>query len=221
MSNNNEIRAKFDALPSPEVSSAEVSRIPKGEGYFGRVIDRLEEMGVFGTYRNPDKGWDVIINSKSARANFVKSSEYRGKIALLEIAPELVKNGVFLETTPKSDGLYNNYFAAKAKIDGEERVVIFNVRSDPNGKRYYDHSSIKTMELDRINDQAPHLPDAASARLREGTTTAPKANTDSNSPLNILKKHIAVNSKSEPTRETPTNKVRNTEANIADKTRIV
>ena len=33
--NNSDIRVKFDALPSPEVSSAEVGMIPKGQGHNG------------------------------------------------------------------------------------------------------------------------------------------------------------------------------------------
>jgi hypothetical protein len=42
-----------------------------------------------------------------------------GKVALLEIVPELIKNGIFLETTSANDfGLDSHIFASKATIDG-------------------------------------------------------------------------------------------------------
>jgi hypothetical protein len=62
---------------------------------------------------------------------------------LAEYVPDLIKNGIYLESITKNDkGLESHIFAAKVKIGGEEKVVGFIVREDANGKRYYVHDII-------------------------------------------------------------------------------
>jgi|GEM_PF-1826119 len=151
----NETRAKFDAIPSPEVSTAEVKSIERGQGFVKRVVDWLTQKDVLGDYRNADTGMDITINHGSVR-NVISHGAADGKVALLERAPELVENGILLETTIKgSDGAYrkatdeeindpkilkNHILAARAVVDGEASVVGIVVREDYNGKRYYDHA---------------------------------------------------------------------------------
>ena len=154
---NNEKRARFDALPSPEVSSEAVRNIPvAGGGYVSRIVDWLKSMGVLGQYKNDETGWDNIAVCRTSVKSVVHHGAGVGKIALLEAAPALIKNGVYLETNPKNDQrLTSHIFAGKATIDGTQYAVSFVVREDQNGRRYYDHSLTKIETLDRIDDQAP------------------------------------------------------------------
>ena len=217
---NNEKRAKFDALPSPEVNSDEVRNIPAtGGGYVGRIVEWLKPKGVLGhKYTNDDTGWDNITISRSSVKSVTHHDAGPGKVSLLEAVPILIKNGIYLETNPKNDeGLISHIFAGKATIDNIPYAVSYIVREDHNGRRYYDHSLIKIEALDRIDDQAPL---ALTSRKNEGLrlqTTRPDAKSTSeitdenvqqlrahNSPaggrpigeettVNILKKHLGVN----------------------------
>ena len=197
---NNEKRARFDALPSPEVSSEAVRNIPRDEsGYIGRLVQWLLSKGVIGKYTNDETGWDNIAVNKSSVKSVAHHRAGAGKIALLEAAPNLIKNGIFLETNPKNEyGLISHIFAGKATVDGIPYAVCFLVREDINGRRYYDHSLTKIEALDRIDDQAP----AHTDRGREGLQ--PKENfspvswptatpTGEETTANILKKHLGVN----------------------------
>ena len=107
---------------------------------------------------------------------------------MTEVVPDLIKSGIYLETTQKNiRGLESHIFAAKVKIGGKEKVVGFVVREDVNGKRYYVHELIDM--------------EAGSGR-NSGLvgTTPPKGganNTSSEPPeypsiRNIVKKHIGV-----------------------------
>jgi len=198
---NNEKRAKFDALPSPEVNSDEVRSIPtESKGYVSRVVDWLKSKGVLGQYKNDETGWDKIAVNRSSVKSVTHHRAKAGKIALLEAAPDLIKNGIFLETNPKNDnGLISHIFAGKATIDGVSYAVSYVVREDINGRRYYDHSLTKIEALDRIDDQAPtHITD----KKREGLQPKEKISPVSwptaqpageESTVNILKKHLCVN----------------------------
>ena len=95
-------------------------------------------------------------------------------------------------------------------MDGEKYAVSFAVREDSNGRRYYDHSLTKIEALDQLNDQAPKVSAESQAgfvRQQESETdarpyTARASSAGKQTLNNILKKHLAVNNKNEPTRET-------------------
>jgi len=225
-----EKRVKFDALPSPEVNSASISNIPRGKGFVQSVIEWLTPKNVFGEFKNKDTGWDNIKVNRSTVKNIVYHGGRDGKVALLESVPDLIKNGIFLETNPKNaQGLESHVFAAKANIDGVPYAVSFVVREDANGRRYYDHSLTKIMALDRVNDQAPVLTDGAKNGLRLTNPARTPSTGESNrnlstyissdngnsnnvetlkpvneqtatpaeSTVNILKKHLGVNTEPE------------------------
>jgi len=186
-SKSNEIRKKFDVLPSIEVISAEFRNIPKGEGYKSRLITWLTQKGVLGIYKNIEQKWDVIFNAKGARSVLSHGTGDRGA-ALLEYVPELIKNGIYLETTNKTVKLKSHTFAAKATIDGILYAVSYIIREDMNGKRYYDHSLTKITALDQVNDQAPIIEDT---QVVSANNLTPAECTS----INILKKYLSVNNK--------------------------
>jgi hypothetical protein len=172
-----EKRARFDALPTLDVSTAEVKSIGRGEGFRQRVIGWLAQKDVFGEYRNKDKGWDVTFNNRGAR-NVMGHTAHDGKVALLEYAPDLIENGIYLETIPKRAGLDSHIFAAKATIDGEPSTIGIVVRDDGNGKRYYDHA-IRVESGDRAEP---------SLRVQEATAGNPPD--DPNTISNIVQRHL-------------------------------
>ena len=194
---NNEKRARFNALPSPEVNSDEVRNIPvTGGGYVGRIVEWLKSKGVLGQYKNDETGWDNIAVNRSSVRNVTHHDAGLGKIALLEASPDLIKNGVFLETNPKNQhGLTSHIFAGKAAIDGITYAVSYVVREDANGRRYYDHSLTKIEALDRIDDQALVPADAPQKRVTAQTTRPEREPTGEKTTVNILKKHLGVNTK--------------------------
>jgi len=192
---NNEKRARFDALPSPEVNSDEVRNIPHdGGGYVGRLVQWLQSKGVIGKYTNYETGWDNIIVNRSSVKSVTHHGAGYGKVALLEAVPDLIRNGVFLETNPKNDdGLISHIFAGKATVDGTAYAVSYIVREDYNGRRYYDHSLTKIEALDRIDGQAPAITDRK-GQGNTAQTTRPATNPiGEESTVNILKKHLGVN----------------------------
>ncbi len=115
--------------------------------------------------------------------NVVAHGAGEGKVALLEHAPELIKNGIFLDTTHDKAGKTSHIFAAKAVVDGELRTIGIVVHQDEFGKRYYDHA-IRLNEMDL----------RAETIARKSDTTVPNPPDDPNSVYNILKKHLGVNS---------------------------
>ncbi|MDR2592539.1 MAG: hypothetical protein LBC59_07015 [Chitinispirillales bacterium] len=177
----NDKRARFDALPSLEVSSEEVRTLGHGEGFLQRAINWLANKGVFGEYYNADVGWNISLNRTSAR-NVVSHSAGEGKVALLEHTPDLIKNGIFLETTMGDDGKISHIFAAKATIDGVQYMVGFVVRETEFGMRYYDHAI-------RFENRG-----RAETRAHKSDTAVPILPESPNSISNILKKHLKVNS---------------------------
>ncbi len=175
---DNEKRRRFDALAPVEVSSEEVRKLGHGDGYRRRVLDWIIGKKILGEYRNADKGWNIAFNNRSVR-NVMGHTAGEGKIALLESVPELIKNGIYLDET---DNKGSYVFAAKAKIDNDTFVVGFAVRADTNGKRYYDHA----IRLEK---------GWAETKTRGTDTTAANPPYDPDGIINILKKHLGVNSK--------------------------
>jgi len=197
----NEKRAKFDALPSPEISSVEVRNIPTvGGGYAGRLVDWLQSKGVIGNgYKNEDTGMEnITINPRSVR-NVAHHGAGAGKIALLEVVPNLIKNGVHLETNPKNErGLISHIFAAQATIDGVPYAVSYVVREDVNSRRYYDHSLIKIEVLDQIDGQAPYnFTDRSATGSRHHVSRPSTIPAGEESTVKILKKHLGVNTQNQ------------------------
>jgi hypothetical protein len=192
-----EKRARFDALPSPEVNSAEVRGIERGNGFAQRVFKWLEPKNVFGVYKNDNTGWNDIAVNKRTVKSVINHGGANGKIALLEFLPQMINNGIYLETNPENKrGLVSHIFANKATIDGEPYAVTYVVREDRSNKRYYDHSLIKIKALDQINDQVPAYTneDSQGTQLHTRPEEIPLVKTSLN---NILKKHFAVNTQSE------------------------
>jgi len=75
-------RARFDALPSLEVSSEEVRDIPRGGGgYVNRLVRWLRSKQVLGSYKNNDMGWGGIVVTKR-RSTPGTSANYPGRYTL-------------------------------------------------------------------------------------------------------------------------------------------
>jgi hypothetical protein len=173
-------KEKCDAMSPVDVNTAEVKRLGQGTGFRQRVVEWLEQKGIFRTYRNTDTGWDIRFSRGSTR-DVMAHSAGDGKVALLEHAPVLIKNGVFLETARKDGrGLESHIFAAKATIDGESGTIGMVVRQDSNGNRYYDH--VISVGSGSRAETSLHA-HTADGRLPDNP----------NSIHNILKKHLAVN----------------------------
>jgi hypothetical protein len=64
-----------------------------------------------------------------------------------------------------------------------------------NGRRYYDHSLIKIEALDRFDNQAPTLTNKNVQQLRAYISPASGHLAGEESTVNILKKHLGVNTK--------------------------
>ena len=177
----NDKRERFDALPSLEVSTSEVKALGHGEGFRSRVIGWLKQKGVFGEHRNVHKGWNITLSRKGAR-NVMAHEAQDGKVALLGCVPDLIRNGIYLETMHNDDGTVSHIFAAKATIDGKPSIIGVVVREDRNGKRYYDHA----------------IRSESGVRAETGTrateTTAGNPPENPNTISNIVQKHLKVNS---------------------------
>ena len=213
MSNNNEKRAKFAALPSPEVSSDVISKLfsatreeAGGKSVLSRAKEWIASKNLFGNYTNDDTGWEIDFNKKST-ANVVSHGAGPQKIALMGAVPDLIETGIHLETVPgKAPGQKTHVFAGKTTIDGVDYAVSFAVRESAEGKRYYDHSLTKIEALDRL-DQAPESATGEPHRNIQPTEEISALSESSTSPTgkpsltNILKKHLGVNTKNEPTLE--------------------
>ncbi len=181
METDNEKRRRFDALTPIEVNTSEVKALGRGKGFRQRVIKWLESKGAFGKYRNAHKGWDIDFNRGSAR-DVMAHKSHDGKVALLADVPDLIENGVYLEQTSKGGGS-SRIFAAKAVIDGELSTIGIVVHETREGQRYYDHM-IQAQRGDRA-ETGTHAHNTAAENLPE----------DPNNIHNIIKKHLAVNSK--------------------------
>jgi len=196
----NEKRAKFDALPSPEVSSEKVRELsiaantePDGKRFAPRVFEWLRSINVLGSHVNAETGWDVEVNNSSVRS-VISHGSGSGKVALLKAVPNLIKNGIYLESNPKNkEGLTSHIFAGKATVDEIPYAISYVVREDQNGRRYYDHSLTKTEALDRIDGQAPKKITDESHKVTAQIFRPEAKSAGEESTVNILKKHLCVN----------------------------
>jgi hypothetical protein len=158
----------------------------------------LESKNVLGTHKNYETGWENIVVNRKSIKSVIHHVAADGKIAILGVLPQLINNGIYLETNLKNErGLISHIFASKTTIDGEPYAVTYVVLEDRCNRRYYDHSLIKITTLDQKNDQVPknhqrEFPRDSVAQTRPEET--PLAKTSLN---NILKKHLAVNTQRE------------------------
>jgi hypothetical protein len=210
----NEKRIRFDALPSPEVNSAEISAIRCDTGFVQQVIKWLETKNALGTHKNDETGWnDIAVNRRTVKS-VIHHGGGDGKIALLGIIPKIINSGIYLETNHENkERLVSHIFASKATIDGEPYAITYIIREDRESRRYYDHNLTKIKTLDHLNGQAPKSADIKvhkvivinpfrelsaddkdSQGIRLDQCLRPMKIPSIKLPLNnILKKHLAVN----------------------------
>ena len=177
-----EVRGKFEKAPTLEASSDELKRLDKSQGAMKAVIGWAEKKGVLGDHRNEDTGLDEIEVTRGSVRNVIGHAAGDGKLALLAVAPDLIKTGVYLETTRRNEhGLVSHIFAGKARVDGEDYVVGFSVNEDVNGRRYYNHEMTETEKA--LGPSRPPDPQesAGTCAIREPIS-------------NILRKYLSVKS---------------------------
>jgi len=185
-----EKRKLFDALTPVEVSSVEVRNIPRdGGGFVAKIVRWLDSIGVIGNYKNNDIGMDNIAVNRRSVENVIYHGAGYEKMALLEAVPDLIENGVHLETNKENDLDLKGYiFASKATIDGKQYAVGYVVREDGNGRRYYDHELTALEEIDALEETGEESRRTPNRLLGPGANPAGKE-----SVINILKKHLWVN----------------------------
>jgi hypothetical protein len=147
----------------------------------------LQSNGVIGYYKNNEKGWNYIAFNRKSVKDLIHHGAGADKVAVLEVVPELINNGIFLETNAKNDyGLDSHIFAAKATIDGVPYAISYAIRQDNNGRRYYDHSLTKMEALDSLNTST----NMDVHRTRASTSPAAVHPVGKEPLSNILKKHL-------------------------------
>lgn len=187
----NNLRDQYDKLLPITVDITLAHNIQRGEGFIGELIAFAKNQ--FGKYANRNTEMsDIVFNGKSVRD---VSGHIRGdgslKIALLRYVPKLIESGIYLETTPRGQGINSHIFAAKIAVGSALRAVGFAIIEDTNNnnRRYYDHNSIEEFELDNKN-KAPGTQSGGNAR-----NTTPSTKSTKREPIiNILQNHLTVNS---------------------------
>ena len=183
-----EKRRKYEALTALEVSSKEIKSL-RGPGEFTkRLVEWAHDKGLFDKFTNLDSGMDNIeFNAASVRSVKQHNAGDR-KLAILQAAPELIKHGIYLESTKRNEqGLVSHIFAGKVKIDESENVVGFVIREDVNGRRYYDHRVVYLADKNtgrEVEASRPSRPD-------QGATPSKRV-TDYDDIVTIVKKHLGV-----------------------------
>jgi hypothetical protein len=191
-----EQQAKFDALPSLEVNSKEAKVLRGGDGFMGRVRAWIEGKGLFGLYQNGDAGIDGIIFDDTSVDRVVSHGAGDGKVALLQIVPDLIRSGIHLETTDVNTPMKRHIFAGKATIDGTPYAIGFVVREDVNGRRYYDHSLTQLSALDgsgNIGSGTAQEPKQRGASQPLPSRTGQESAANRESVSDIVRKHLGVN----------------------------
>ena len=185
-----EVRGKFEKAPTLEATTDEIKALDKSEGVSKALIDWATKKGILGDHANEDTGWGEIEITRSSVRNVIGHNAGDGKLAILGVAPDLIKTGIYLETTERNEkGHVSHIFAGKVKVDGEQYAVGFAITEDVNGRRYYNH------EMTEIEKALGGIwPDKASPVL-----TSTSANRE---PINnIVRKYLSVKGKSEEKRE--------------------
>ncbi|MDR1360678.1 MAG: hypothetical protein LBJ82_06840 [Deltaproteobacteria bacterium] len=182
-----EQQAKFDQLQPVEVSSAEVKELRGGKDFTQRLIAWVESKGLFGTYDNADSRFTGVAFNQASVRSVKRHYAGDGKLAVLQAVPELIRNGVYLETTQRNEnGLQSHIFAGRANLDGTEYVVGFVVREDRNGRRYFDHS------LTEVSKMTTGL-EAEATKPSRPSRENPVRGTAYEDISSIVRKHLGVN----------------------------
>jgi hypothetical protein len=179
-------RTKFDAAPRAAVPANVIKDVP-ASGKIGELKKFLKKWaeyhGLFKNYKNSDTGWDIEVNANSIK-NVLGHGGHQDKIQAIAAIPQLLANGILLESGKKNEqGLLSHVFAAKLDIGGKRLVAGFVVREDVNGKRYYDH---ELTEIRNLDDPAEGKPDAI------GLDTERAIRDRQGDVINIVRSHIGV-----------------------------
>jgi hypothetical protein len=180
-----EQHAKFDASPVAEANNGFLNNMDRGEGFLDRLKSWATSKGIIGEWSNRDRGWNDVQVSQNSIRSVVKHNASDRKLAVIEIIPKLIENGIYLEPTAKTGKLTSHVFAGKVIIDGKPYVVGFVIHEDVNGKRYYNHDLIEIYEGQELF--APGPVTVSAQKKSEGV------NANSVSIANIVRKHLGVN----------------------------
>jgi hypothetical protein len=191
LSQQGEKRQKFDASPMVTVTGKEMGEIPKFKKF--RDIKEFvtnwiaKQTGFFrNDYSNTDTGWDNIALTPKGIDNTLQHSAGPEKIQTIPSIPELIKNGVYLESPkahdPAQKNMTSHMFAAKVDIDGKQMVVGFVIKEDPaTGRRFYDHELTEMQSLDDPRAGVTSKKELTDDLDRQGDV------------MNIVRKHLGVN----------------------------
>ncbi|MDR3319934.1 MAG: hypothetical protein LBS77_03125, partial [Desulfovibrio sp.] len=176
-------RKRFTVTPVAEVTGEEIytkdDPIPDNVILREKLIDWLEKRGWLKNYSNDDTGWNNIHVSKSSVRDIIYHGSGRGKVQAVAALPELIKNGIYLETGTLDNGLKRHIFAAKLNINNSNSLfaVGFVVQEDRQGRKYYEHEMTEIENLDPTGVPAQE----------QGLTRASR-----DSVMNIVRKHLGV-----------------------------
>ncbi len=176
-----EIQDKYNDAPSVATSSEDVDNLPKDKGINKSIVQWIEDKNILrDDYVNLDTGWGDIRYRRSSIRDVLNHSAGDAKLALLQVVPDLIRNGIYLETTKRNDqGYLGHVFAAKAEVDGLPYMVGFTINEDVNGRRYYNH---EMTEMEKVPEQSQ----ARNATSRPVETTREPI-------TNILRAYLDVN----------------------------
>lgn len=184
---NHNAQEQFATLTpiAASVSQLEGAR-REGEPVLRSLADWAERNGVLGTYKNTLSGLDNIQVTKASIKAVAQHKAGDGKLALLRIVPEMIRNGVYVTTVQRNtEGVLSHIFAAKVKLDTEPHIVGFIVNEDMNGRRYYNHEMAVVEALGQT--QEPQ------SRPVSGHGVSSRSTSNRESVINIIRRHLNVN----------------------------
>jgi hypothetical protein len=138
-------------------------------------------------YANNDTGWANIALTPKSIDNTLQHGAGQEKIQTIPALPELIKNGVYLESQPAHNknqtNMTSHFFVAKVSIGGKPMVVGFIIKEDlATGRRFYDHELTEIENLDGVGPTNPELSpqEEGTSRRRQGDV------------MTIVRKHLSV-----------------------------
>jgi len=159
---NNEKRAKFDALPVARITGDEIFTWVEPlnmREIRATVIPWMETQGYFrDDYVNDYTGWDDIAITRNGVEESLQHFSGPEKIQAFAALPEMLKNGILIRTRPSDKegqrDMKEHIFAAKVDIGSKHKLVGFVVKEDSNGRRFYDHELTEMKNLDGLSPHA-------------------------------------------------------------------
>lgn len=122
------------------------------------------------TVANADTGWGVQVTPSG-----IKSSLHHGYDELLArsvpFIPQIIENGIYLDSIEKKSGLMSHIFANKIRLDGQDYVVGFVLREDDNGNRFYDHELTEIISPDWLKPGRDTSEEALGHRTNRGISS--------------------------------------------------